>query len=82
MKSDALFCNLKSKYNIKVLDANEKIKKQFKDNYSNLQDKLFYEVMENCGGFLFSKCDIEARDRKVISIDEIIIRNFEFIKKF
>lgn len=192
MKSDALFCDLKSRDNIKVLDVNEKIKKQFKNNYSYLQDKLFYEVMENCGGividnwirlygcgelnvihknemiindynldiiigedviggifalkdnvvfyfapdslewecldvyyanfmnwlindtqnvnlfykdfrwnnwkeesqllqltdgfslypFLFSKCDIEARDRKVISIDEIIMRNFEFRKNF
>ena len=165
MKSDALFYDLKIKDNIKVLDVNDEIKKQFKNNYSYLQDKLFYEVIENCGGividnwirlygcgelnvihknemiindynldimigedviggifalkdnvvfyfapdslewecldvyyanfmnwlitngfslypFLFSKCDIEARDRKVVSIDEIIMRNFEFGKKF
>lgn len=192
MKADALFSDLKIKENIKILDVNEKIKIQFENKYYNLQDKLFYEVMENCGGividnwirlygcgelnviaknqmikndynldiiigedviggifalkdnivyyfapdvleweclnvyyanfihwlindiqnvnlfykdyrwnnwkedskslylnqgfslypFLFSKCNIEDRDRKIINIDEIIMRNFEFKNKF
>ncbi len=52
MKTDALFCDLKIKENIKILDVNEKIKMQFENKYYNFQDKLFYEVMENCGGIV------------------------------
>ena len=52
MKTDALFCDLKIKENIKILDVNKKIKMQFENKYYNFQDKLFYEVMENCGGIV------------------------------
>lgn len=52
MKTDALFCDLKIKENIKILDVNEKIKMQFENKYYNFQDNLFYEVMENCGGIV------------------------------
>ena len=50
MKSDALFNDIRSKKNIKILEAQPEIRVKFQSKYYNLQDKLFFEVMENCGG--------------------------------
>lgn len=52
MKSDALFNDIRSKENIKLLEAQPEIRVKFQSKYYNLQDKLFFEVMENCGGII------------------------------
>lgn len=54
MRTDALFLDIKKHSNVRLLeniDSNTKI--NFQNQYSHLQDKLFFEVIENCGGIVF-----------------------------
>ena len=53
MKSDALFQDLKKHSNIKIFENIDKsIKESFRIKFNNFQDKLFFEVIENCGGII------------------------------
>ena len=52
MKSKLLFEDLLKKDNVKILEKKENIIIDFKNNYSQYADKLFFSVMENCGGII------------------------------
>lgn len=53
MKSDALFQDLKKHLNIKLFENVDKsVKENFRTKFNNFQDKLFFEVIENCGGIV------------------------------
>ena len=52
MKSKLLFEDLLKKYNIKILTKNEKIVDDFQNMYNQYSDRLFFSVMENCGGII------------------------------
>lgn len=52
MKSKLLFEDLLKKDNIKILTKNEKIVDDLHNMYNQYSDKLFFSVMENCGGII------------------------------
>lgn len=52
MRTDTLFNDIKNKENIKLLSVDSKIRTEFENKYYKLQDKLFYEFMQNCGGII------------------------------
>lgn len=53
MKTDVFFKDLKSKDNIIVLEnIDDLIKEKFKKNYSQYNDKFFYEQFTRCGGII------------------------------
>lgn len=52
MKSKLLFEELLKKDNIKILDKNENIVVDLYNIYNQYSDKLFFSVMENCGGII------------------------------
>ena len=52
MKTDALFNDFRRRKNIKILVVNGNVRTQFENRYYNLQDKLFFEVIQNCGGII------------------------------
>ncbi len=52
MKSKLLFEDLLKKDNIKILTKNEKIVDDFQNMYNQYSDRLFFSVMENCGGII------------------------------
>lgn len=52
MKSKLLFEDLVKKDNIKILDKNENIVSDLYNIYNQYKDRLFFSVMENCGGII------------------------------
>lgn len=52
LKSKLLFEDLLKKDNIKILTKNEKIVDDLHNMYNQYSDKLFFSVMENCGGII------------------------------
>ena len=52
MKSELLFEDLSKKDNIKILEKKEDIVIDFKNTYDQYADKLFFSVIENCGGII------------------------------
>lgn len=78
MKSDALFQDLKKHSNIKIFENIDKsIKKFFRIKFNNFQDKLFFEVIENCGGIIIDNWIrlYGCGELNVISKNELILEN-------
>lgn len=80
MKTDALFYDIRSKENIKLLEVNPEIRVKFQSKYYNFQDKLFFEFMENCGGIVIDNWIrlYGCGALNVITKNEKIKNEFEF----
>ena len=52
MKSKLLFEDLVKKDNIEILEKSENIITDFYNIYNKYSDRLFFSVMENCGGII------------------------------
>ena len=52
MKSKLLFEDLSKKDNVNILIRNETFVIDLYNSYNEYSDKLFFSVMENCGGII------------------------------
>ena len=52
MKSKLLFEDLVKKDNIEILEKSENIITDLYNIYNKYSDRLFFSVMENCGGII------------------------------
>ena len=78
MKSDALFQDLKKHLNIKLFENVDKsVKENFRTKFNNFQDKLFFEVIENCGGIVIDNWIrlYGCGELNVMSKNELILEN-------
>lgn len=52
MKSELLFEDLRKKSNVIILPKNEELVIPFRNQYIRFSEKLFFSVIENCGGII------------------------------
>ena len=80
MRTDTLFNDIKNKENIKLLSVDSKIRTEFENKYYKLQDKLFYEFMQNCGGIIIDNWIrlYGCGELNVVEKNEMIINDYKF----
>lgn len=80
MRTDTLFNDIKNKENIKLLSVDSKIRTEFENKYYKLQDKLFYEFMQNCGGIIIDNWIrlYGCGELNVVEKNEMIINDYNF----